>query len=986
MQQMLSSVSIQVLPPEQERTISLNKQCTTVGREPAQNDIVLNEGSISRLHAQIICMNGNVSIKNVSLNDNNLTVNQQKVLSNRQRNLSDGDIVGIGQKSTFRVFIRPASSANKPGPGPVVTRSYQPTPPPLRGGGGGIQPPPYQPSQPSPSGAWQQQNGKTERAPQPGMTAMGAMPSIEVSTNTKPGKQIYQLPPDKPTITIGHDQANSDLCISELIVSSQHFQIVRENNQFVIIHPHPAKQRTMNGLYYEGRHIKGDEPFRKVLTQGDVFRIGNEFGTLVTLTFNDGSGKKRELPLMPPIPLGAPQITIGRGSDNMVVLQHPQVSARHARLIQNQNQGTYSIVDMGSTNHVYVNGQRITNQRLNVGDEIRIGPYKLTFTGTQLTQHDESKSIRIDAVGLKKFVANQKVIINDISISIPPSSFVALVGGSGAGKSTLMDALNGLRPATDGGGKVFYNGQDYYNSLASFRTQLGYVPQADIVHNDLTVEKALYYAAKLRLPEDYTEALIQQRINEVLVDVEMTYRRSLLIAKLSGGQRKRVSIALELLAKPSIFFLDEPTSGLDPGLDRKMMLLLRRLADRGHTIVLVTHATNNIISNCDYVCFLCLGGRLAYFGPPDEAMTYFKQNDFADIYSALEPTDADPAIPERAENDFKKSDQYRRYIVEPLNQRPATRTSNLPIVAGDTRVKRGNSMKQFAILCRRYVELLKNDRVNLAILLLQAPLIGIILMFLITKVLPANIFTTATILDPTGGGVNAEKTLFIMAFAAIMFGCINSAREIVKEDAIYRRERTVNLGIAPYMFSKIVVLGVLCLLQSAVLVIMVNIVAPFTGGIFLPAFIEVYITMALTSLNGLMIGLTLSAFAPNNDRAMSFVPIILIPQVIFSGIMFKLGGNAQALAALFVSHWAIAGMGSSIGLVPCYVGSDNFSFQGTAEKTVPTCNPPDSSVSVITQGAATSHLLLIWFVLILMSVLLAFATIYFLKRKDVKVK
>ncbi len=983
MQQMLSSVSIQFLTgPEQGRTIPLNKQSTAIGREPSQNDIIPTDLTISRSHAQIIYLNGNWNIKNTSLNDNNLTVNQQKILSNQLRILTDGDIVGIGQNTTFRVFIRPTSSASIPG----LVRSFPPVPPASGVGGSGVQPPRYQapqPPQPPPSGAWQQQNSTTERAPQPGMSAIAAMPSIEVSTNTKPGKQIHQLPLNKPAITIGRDQASSDICISEPIVSSQHFQIVRENNQFVLVHPHPARQKTINGLYYEGRHYQGEEPFRKVLTQGDVFRIGNEFGTLVTLTFNDGSGKKREIvPAMRPIPLGAPQISIGRGPDNMVVLQHPQVSAHHAQFIQNQ--GTYNIVDMGSTNHVYVNGQRVTNQRLNVGDEIRIGPYKLTFTGTQLTQQDESKSIRIDAVGLKKFVANQKVIINDISISIPPSSFVALVGGSGAGKSTLMDALNGLRPASQGA--VFYNGQDYYNSLASFRTQLGYVPQADIVHNDLTVEKALYYAAKLRLPEDYTELQIQQRINEVLVDVEMTHRRSLLIAKLSGGQRKRVSIALELLAKPSIFFLDEPTSGLDPGLDRKMMLLLRRLADRGHTIVLVTHATNNIISNCDYVCFLCLGGRLAYFGPPDEAMTYFKQSDFADIYSALEPTDADPGIPERAENDFKKSDQYHRYIVEPLNQRPATRTSNLPIPAGDTRVKRGNSTKQFTILCRRYVELLKNDRVNLAILLLQAPLIGIILMFLITKVLPANIFTTDTILDPTGGGVNAEKTLFIMAFAAIMFGCINSAREIVKEDAIYRRERTVNLGIAPYMFSKIVVLGILCLLQSAVLVIMVNMVAPFTGGIFLPAFIEVYITMALTSLNGLMIGLTLSAFAPNNDRAMSFVPIILIPQVIFSGIMFKLDGNAQALAALFVSHWAIAGMGSSIGLVPCYVGSDNFSFQGTAEQTTPTCNPPDPNASVIHQGAATSHLLLVWFVLILMIVLLSFATVYFLKRKDVKVR
>src|SRR5207244_12935972 len=171
-------------------------------------------------------------------------------------------------------------------------------------------------------------------------------------------------------------------------------------------------------------------------------------------------------------------------------------------------------------------------------------------------------------------------------------------------------------------------------ALPIFSTQLGYVPQDDIVHRDLTVERALYYAAKLRLPSDFTKEQIKWRIDEVLEDVEMTDRRNLLVSKLSGGQRKRVSIALELLANPGVFFLDEPTSGLDPGLDRKMMFLLRKLADKGHTIVLVTHATNNI-NACDYICFLAQGGHLAYFCPPDEAMRYFNKTDFAEIYSAL---------------------------------------------------------------------------------------------------------------------------------------------------------------------------------------------------------------------------------------------------------------------------------------------------------------------------------------------------------------
>src|SRR6266700_3620494 len=159
---------------------------------------------------------------------------------------------------------------------------------------------------------------------------------------------------------------------------------------------------------------------------------------------------------------------------------------------------------------------------LKAGDEIRIGPFKLTYTGTQLTQQDESHDVRIDALHLKRTGNRNVVLINDISLTIPPRRFVALVGGSGAGKSTLMDALNGLRPAQQG--VVLYNGQDYYRNLAAFSTQLGYVPQDDIIHRDLTVERALYYAARLRLPDDLSEAQIQRRINEVLEDVEMTNR------------------------------------------------------------------------------------------------------------------------------------------------------------------------------------------------------------------------------------------------------------------------------------------------------------------------------------------------------------------------------------------------------------------------------------------------------------------------------
>ncbi|HEV2580860.1 MAG TPA: ATP-binding cassette domain-containing protein, partial [Ktedonobacteraceae bacterium] len=844
--------------------------------------------------------------------------------------------------------------------------------------------------------------------------APAGIQSIEVSSNTHSNKQTMLL--NRSEINIGRDPSN-DVVINEGVVSGFHVQIVRKGNQFEIIHPHPSRGHTLNGIIYQGQHIAGNQQFRKVLTRGDFFRIGDEHGTLVTITYNDGSGAMQDIVQeIRPIPLGAPRITIGRQLDNDLVLAHPQVSSHHAYL--EQVQGGYRIVDLNSTNHVYVNGQRVSSQLLQPGNEIRIGPYNLTYTGTQLTQRDESGGVRIDAFQLHKEGNNNTILINDISLAIPPRKFVALVGGSGAGKSTLMDALNGLRPAQKGG--VFYNGKDYYRHLAAFSTQLGYVPQDDIIHRDLTVERALYYTARMRLPDDFTEEQIKQRIDEVLDDVEMKFRRNLLVSKLSGGQRKRVSIALELLANPSIFFLDEPTSGLDPGLDRKMMFLLRKLADKGHTIVLVTHATNNI-NTCDYICFLAQGGRLAYFGPPNEAKSYFQKTDFAEIYSALEPTEQNPDIPKHAEEQFKQSPLFQQFVVAPLNQSPATQAqlNRQQQPAEVIPPKRGDPWKQFSLLSRRYLELLRNDRGNLLILLLQAPLIALILAFMLlggghgtfdpTTIAKCNLNPPGTnvhiprspdatnqfdcisvqqslqnsgnpnplqtlqqFIEPGSGG-DAQKYLFLMAFTALMFGCINGSREIVKEAPIYRRERAVNLGIAPYLFSKIAVLGILCLFQSAILVLVVNVVAPIQQGIVLPATVEVYITMALTSLSGLMLGLMVSALAPNNDRAVSSIPILLIPQVIFSGLLFQINSPVlQVISSVFAVRWGLAAAGSSVGIHGDKIGSDTWTYQGTL-------------FSTNSQAAATFHLLLCWFFLVAMIVIFGILTTYFLKRKDVRV-
>ena len=1002
------------------KAVEINKPITTIGRSPNNDIVVRDDPRVSRQHARLVWHDGSWSIEKHPQAAGSVTVNSQSV---QQAALSDGMTIGLGENTSF-VFLT-QTETQVPQHKDSETLLSRPPPAPEQAATVALR---------SKTGDYRRPDETVIAQPE----ARG-IPSLELSSNAFTDKKTYPL--DRPIINIGRDATN-DIIINDRIVSGLHLKIVRQGNQYVLIHPNPdsPRQRTLNGLLYQGRKIRGDEQFSKPLAKGDIFRIGDEDGTLVTLTYNDGTGTQEDLlPPVQPIKLSGTEMTIGRAQDNKVVLSHPQVSAHHARLVREG--GTYRILDLNSTNHVYVNNQLTTSSLLKLGDEIRIGPYKLIYEGTQLTQYDESNFIRIDAQGLKKIGNNNITLLNNISIVVPPRKFIALVGGSGAGKSTLMDALNGLRPAQQG--KVLYNGQDYYRNIAAFSTQLGYVPQDDIVHRDLTVERALYYAAKLRLPSDFTNEQIEQRIKEVLEDVEMTSRRTLLVKKLSGGQRKRVSIALELLANPSLFFLDEPTSGLDPGLDRKMMYLLRRLADKGHTIILVTHATNNI-NTCDYVCFLAQGGRLAYFGLPDEAKTYFGKNDFAEIYTGLEPTDERPDTPEEAEAKFKLSKEYQEYIAKPLREVPADTGPGLngkPKVMKRTR--RGNPFKQFALLSQRNFELLKNDRSTLILLLLQAPLLALLLTLLVrlevgTGVFDANkvvqctprIFTSSVVsaTNPTGslgidtngkndlvdcnrivnflkndsngisyaqskggvntalqdfvatstGGLNAERALFIVAFIAVLFGVLNGTRAIVKEVSIYRRERTVNLGIVPYAFSKIFMLGLFALYQGAALLLIVDLFEPFHQGVFLPILLEAYITVILAALTGLLLGLAASAFAANEDSANSLLPFILIPQLVFAGVEIPLKEWVLQIAAvIFPMRWAMAALGSSFGLHSDKLGGDAlFGSDSTFHGTL---------FSTFSQADATHRILLAWAALGAIIIVLTIVICIGLKRKDVRV-
>ncbi|HLW00145.1 MAG TPA: FHA domain-containing protein [Ktedonobacterales bacterium] len=1018
-----------LIGPLAGKTFPITGSSTTIGRH-SDNDIAIKTDlAISRQEALLLWRDGEWHIEKFP-GANTLLVNQREV---EQAVLHHGDTVGLGPNTAFVFLIEvkeaaaseetlldaiiPPAPPETAFPADMSTQAAPTLAAPLAPPPVVLAPAPPEPALPL-SEQTPMQDGRTLRV----SSQLLGVPTLKISFGNAGERKVYPLTQDM--ITIGRDPT-SDIVINHGAVSRFHFKITRKGRQFTLVHPDPSQPRTTNGLLYQGQKIGGDESFQRTLANGDVFRIGDQQGELITLLYDDGTGiAVEETPAMQPIRLDAAEITIGRKPDNLVVLAHAMVSGHHARLVREG--GTYRLLDLGSTNHTYVNAQAVTSYLLKLGDEIRIGPYRLIYESTHLTPYDESNNIRIDALNLKKVAANQTTLLNNISVSIPPRTFVALVGGSGAGKTTLLDALSGLRPAQQG--QVLYNGQDYYQNQAAFNTQIGYVPQDDIVHRDLTVERALYYAAKLRLPRDFTEGQIWQRIAEVLEDVELTERRKLYIKKLSGGQRKRVSIALELLANPSLFFLDEPTSGLDPDLDRKMMVLLRKLADKGHTIILVTHATNNI-NVCDYVCFLAQGGRVAFFGPPEEASAYFGKNDFPEIYSILSATEENPNVPAEAEAHFKESSDYQTYIVDPLKERTAFNASK-PLTARPIKRSRpGRLWKQLLILSQRNLELLRNNRSTLFLMLAQAPLVALFLMLLVRFEIGPGVFEPnnlvlcqpqiltaagpvgiaakagtvscdqiATFLqsNPQGtayaqanGGVNAalqnfiipgqgidgQRVLFLCAFIAVLNGVLNAVREIVKEGAIYRRERTVNLGIVPYVLSKVLILGVLALWQSGTLILIVNAFEPLHQGVFLPVLLETYITLVLSALAGMMVGLLVSALAPNEDTANSLLPFILIPQIIFAGVEIPLRDWVTTVLALFFpTRWTMAGLGSSLGLHGDKLGGDSLlvndpTYHGTL-------------YSTYTQSEAMNRILLSWAALVLIIAIFGIGVGIALKMKD----
>jgi ABC transport system ATP-binding/permease protein len=611
-----------------------------------------------------------------------------------------------------------------------------------------------------------------------------------------------------------------------------------------------------------------------------------------------------------------PQLSVGRAPDSDVRLDGLQISNRHARFVRTN--GSVAVEDTGSTNGVYVNGERVSGRRnVQLSDVIQIGPFVLQADAAQgVAVYDTRSKTRIDCINIAKVVKNRSGggtirLLDDVGLTIQPNEFVGLLGPSGAGKSTLMDSLNGMRPATSG--YVLINNLDLYRHLDSLKQSIGYVPQDDIIHRELTVYRTLYYVARLRLSRDVSRREIDQIVNEVMDVTGLSERRDVAISQLSGGQRKRVSIAVELITKPSVIFLDEPTSGLDPATEEKIMKLFRQIAESGRTVILTTHAMENV-KLFDKIVVL-MRGKLVFYGAPHEALAHVKAESFKDLYDKLEaPIEqqlaALPPVPpnatkgqksaykqqreqisEQVADDWKKkfqsTEQYRRNVVDPLSVLPRDGRTAAP-----ARRRMGiiDTVRQWGTLTRRYFEVLTRDKFNLLILFGQAPIIA----FLTYLVVPND--------SPR------DFPYFVLALVAIWFGTSVSSREIIRERAVYTRERMVNLRLLPYVGSKLFVLAFIVSLQCIFLYGCLKFLH-YIGLMSVPGWAIPQLTIVLiTAMVGLGLGLFVSAVVKTSEMATSMVPLILIPQILFSGLVGVPQNTARVISTVMPAAWAFDGI------------------------------------------------------------------------------
>lgn len=518
-------------------------------------------------------------------------------------------------------------------------------------------------------------------------------------------------------------------------------------------------------------------------------------------------------------------------------------------------------------------------------------------------------------------------ILDDVSLSIERGWLVAVMGPTGAGKTSLVRTLTGsLRLDA---GEIRLDDRDLTCGSGALRRRVGYVPQEDLLYRQLGLRRSLEYKASLRLPSATGAVQRSRRVSDVLAELGLECQGALAIAALSGGQRKRANLAVELLAQPDVLVLDEPTTGLDPGHERSVMTTLRGIADRGRTVLTVTHSMS-AMRMCDRVVFLAAGGQVAFFGTPAGAVAYFAQSDAADLFVALD-SPAEPSWKERwcsqrvqlphsatGRGTVMAGSHRPRRTWEPAGPigsdpssaaaahvgapTPSHPVAGLPGGAG-----------QLVTLVRRYLDLIRSDRRHVAMLALQAPALGLLLWAVLAPggLSPVPLPGALRLADPS-----AVKVAVFLSIGITWMGTASAIREIVKERQILHRERGAGLSLSAYVASKAVVLGSLVVVQAAVFTAIACIrqAPPAHGAVLGWGLGEIILATAVTGLAAVSLGLAISALAGTPDKAMTILPIALVAQLVLSGAwgsVTSVPGITQ-LSDLTGAYWGVKAIEASV--------------------------------------------------------------------------
>lgn len=669
------------------------------------------------------------------------------------------------------------------------------------------------------------------------------------------------------TVVFGRNPSDPNgIKISDPNLSSSHAQLMlNENGELYLI-----DLKSTNGTFINDRQINPNVPY----PIGPKDKITFVKGRAIQLVFNPDAYTPKPPERKSPNESFKDTdimgkfahknvISIGRSESCDVVLAHHTISKAHAS-IERKSNGKFYLKDLGSLNGTFLNGMRITHEMpVTEKDFILIGRFVINLKGKARNLSDE---ITVRAERIVKEFPNGYQGLKQTTFEIPSESLLAVMGPSGCGKSTLLKALCGDSPPTSGTVSLF--GLELNSNYDFLKTQIGYVPQDDIVHRELTVDQSLYYSAKLRLPNASNEA-IKEKIDQVLQQLNITHIRSSLVGKISGGQRKRVSIAVEILTDPMVLFLDEPTSPLDPQTIEEFLGILRKLAKNGTTVIMVTHKPDDL-EFMDSVIFMAEGGHIAYHDSVNDYKDYFGVKTTREVYAQLESPNADSWITKRDRSGRGESTGAKSPSVK--------------------QVGKTNAFNQYRWLTLRYFNIKLNDRVNSFVMVAQAPIIAILV---------CVIFKNVT-----------QAVPFLMAISAIWFGANNAAREIVSELPIYKRERMFNQGIFPYIFSKITVLGAFAALQAFLFTIIIVLYYRESSptSVAWNDGMATFAWMLLLSLAASMLGLLLSAVVSTTEKVMSIVPIVLIPQIMLAGVVAGIQNTFVEILSYFtLSRWGTEG-------------------------------------------------------------------------------